>query len=77
MMIDSMAVLDIFILAAKAAANHNKEYRNEEDCQYRCGHHPAITPYLLRSVRAGTSTSTDNQRHNAEDKRQRGHQDRT
>lgn len=41
MMIDSMVVLDIFILAAKAAANHHKEYRNEEDCQYRCGHHPA------------------------------------
>ena len=77
MMIDSMAVLDIFILAAKAAANHHKEYRNEEDCQYRCGHHPAHYTGTYCVLRAGTSTSTDNQRHNAEDKRQLGHQDRT
>ncbi len=49
-------------LSFKAAANHHKEYRNEEDCQYRCGHHPAHYTGTYCVLRAGTSTSTDNQR---------------
>ena len=60
MMIDSMAVLDIFILAAKAAANHHKEYRNEEDCQYRCGHHPAHYACTDGVLRTGAGAGADN-----------------
>ena len=41
MMLNLMAVLYIFRFFAKAATNHHKEHRHEEDRQDRRGHHPA------------------------------------
>ena len=76
MMLYRMAVLNVFALAAKAAAYHHKEDRNEEDSQNRCGDHPAHYAGAYSVLRAGTCARADNQRHNTEDKRQRRHQDR-
>ena len=63
-----MTVLNIFILAAKAAANHHEEYRNEEDSKYGCGNHTPHNACTDGVLCTGTRTGTDNQRHYPEDK---------
>lgn len=53
MMLNLMAVLYIFRFFAKAATNHHKEHRHEEDRQDRRGHHPAhyaCTDGVLRTA---------------------------
>ena len=77
MMLNLMAVLNIFRFLAKAATNHHEEHWHEEDGQNRRGHHPAHYASTDGVLRAGAGTRADHQRHNAEDKRQGGHQDRT
>ncbi len=74
MMIDSMAVLDIFILALKRRRTTTKNTGTKKIASTVRSPSRPLHRYLLRSARRN-QTSTDNQRHNAEDKRQRGHQD--
>ena len=70
-----MTVLNIFILPAEAAAHHHEEHRDEEDSQYGRGDHTAHYTCTDRVLRTGACTGANNQRHYAEDERQRGHQD--
>ena len=65
-----MTVFNIFILSAKAAANHHEEHRYEEDSQYGRGNHTAHYACTYRVLRAGACAGADNQRQYAEDKRQ-------
>ncbi len=76
MMIDSMAVLDIFILAAKGRRTTTKNTGTKKIASTVAVPSRPLHRYLLRSARRNQH-QYDNQRHNAEDKRQRGHQDRT
>ena len=64
-----MTVFNIFILSAKAAANHHEEHRYEEDGQYGRGNHTAHNTSTYCVLRTGARSGTDNQRQYAEDKR--------
>ena len=72
-----MAVFNIFTFPAEAAAYHHKEDRDEEDSQNRCGDHPAHYASTYGVLCARTGSGADNQWLNAQNDRQRGHEDRT
>ena len=72
-----MRVFNIFILTAEAAANHHEEHRYEEDSEYGCGDH---TPHNARTdgiLRAAPGPGADYQRHDAQNKGQGRHQNRS
>ncbi len=60
MMLNLMAVLYIFRFFAKAATNHHKEHRHEEDRQDRRGHHPAHYACTDSVLRTGAGAGADN-----------------
>ena len=60
MMLNLMAVLYIFRFFAKAATNHHKEHRHEEDRQNRRGHHPAHYACTDGVLRTGAGAGADN-----------------
>lgn len=72
-----MIVLNIFIFAAEAATNHHEEHRYEEDGENGRRDHTTHYTRTYRVLCAGARAGADNQRHNAEDKRQGRHQDWT
>ena len=65
-----MIVLNVFILTAEAAANHHEEHQYEEDRKNGRGYHPTHYAGTYCVLCAGARAGADNQRHNAEDKRQ-------
>ena len=65
-----MAVLDVFAFTTETTTYNHEEHRYEEDGQNGCCHHPAHYAGTNGVLCTGACTRADNQRHNAEDKRQ-------
>lgn len=69
-------IAELFSVPGKASSNDYEEHRNKEDRQQRRGQHPAHHAGANRILRPAAGTMANHQRHDPENKGQRGHQNR-